>query len=220
VLYLPSGNRSQLPTRKVFNVFSKLLSAWRLYAAESAHARGNHRKAVSLFSLLINDSKNSESLERRLWTLYLHRGMSLRATGCHEEALRDYERSAQLNPRSHKPHLNAGIILGQDLGRHREALAEFEKAVSLDVNDVESLMSVALTKYELGDMDGAERVFRRALKMDPGNWLVLYNLGNVCLNTNRISEAIDLFARARQANPNDPDIAHNLAIARSRLGLE
>ncbi len=200
-------------------MLSKLLRSWRLNSAEMAHARGNYSKAVRLFSQLIDESMKGDPAAPELWTFYLHRGLSLRGIGRPKEALLDYERAAKLNPRSHKPHLNAGIIFGQDLARHREALAEFEMAVNLNPKDVESLVCVALTKNELGRPDEAEAVFREALAMDPTNWLALYNLGNMCLNANRLPEAIELFSRAEQANPHDPDISHNLAIARSRSGL-
>jgi tetratricopeptide (TPR) repeat protein len=188
-----------------------------LYLAEGAHACGQHQKAIRLFSLLIADSNTHNPPPIELWTFYLHRGLSLRATDLYEQALEDYERSAYLNQRSHKPHLNAGIVLGQDLGRHREALAEFEKAVNLNPQDVESLMSVALARYELGAKDEAETILRQALKTDPTNVLMLYNLGNMCLNANRLPEAVDMFLRANQVDPHDSDVAQKLAVARSRL---
>lgn len=197
----------------------KLVRSWRLNSAEMAHARGNYSKAVRLFSQMIDESTAGDQAVPELWTYYLHRGLSFRGIGRPKEALLDYERAAELSPRSHKPHLNAGIILGQDLARHSEALTKFETAVNLNPKDVESLVCLALTKNELGHPDEAETVFREALAMDPNNWLALYNLGNVCLNTNRLPEAIELFSRAKQANPHDPDISHNLAIARSRSGL-
>jgi Flp pilus assembly protein TadD len=199
------------------SLFSKLFRTSALEKAERAHASGDHAKSVRFFTALIDDPQNSSPPSRQLWTFYLHRGLSLRALGRQQEALRDYQKASELNPQSHKPYLNAGIILGEDFGRHSEALAKFEEANRLRPNDVESLMCVGLTKAKLGHEDDAERIFSRALEMEPENWLVLYNLGNICLHENRLPEAVDLFSRANWVNPHDPDIRHNLSIAQTRL---
>ncbi|MBN1156285.1 tetratricopeptide repeat protein [Candidatus Woesearchaeota archaeon] len=50
-----------------------------------------------------------------------------------EQAVRCFGEAAKLNPRNKKTHYNLGVALKQ-LGRHEDAIAEFEKILSLDKN--------------------------------------------------------------------------------------
>ena len=66
---------------------------------------------------------------------------------------------------------------------------------------VEALRLYAGTKQALGDVDGAERILRRAFDLDP-NWApTLAALGELLLNRGNIAEAEPLLRRAAQRLP-------------------
>jgi len=197
-------------------MFGNLLKQWRLNIAEMAHARGDFPRAINKFSKLIESYNSAPGQEA--WTWYLHRGLALRAVGKQQDALRDYQKASALNPRSHKPHLNAALVLGQDLGQHDKALIELKTAIQLKPDDVDSLMSLGLSYGALGDKSEAEKVFRKALGVQPAHLLVLYNLGNLYLHSNRLAEAVHVFQQALVLNPHnqDQDVVRNLAVARLR----
>lgn len=199
------------------SLFAKLFKLTPVEEAERAHARGKHAKAVQLFTALIDNPRNRDMPPSRVWTLYLHRGLSLRRLGRREEALRDYKKASELNPSSHKPHLNSALILAEDMHRHAQARAEFEQACRLSPEDLDSHMCLGLALLELGLNDEGEHALRKALDIDPGNWMAQYNLGHVCLTTGRLEEAVDLLTQAQGVNPRDPDIRRCLSMAEARL---
>lgn len=187
-------------------------------AAESALKRENSQKAVDLYTQAIEDPRSSQLEKFVLAACYLNRGMQLRKIGCQKDALRDYARAAELNPRSFKPHLNAALIYAQDFGRYREALSEFDKAIELNPTSTEALSSRGLTKTLLDDLEGAEADLQAAISLDPRHVDALSNLGNVYLKRGKPEQAAQIYKRALDINPRDVEIRFNLAIALEQMG--
>lgn len=68
----------------------------------------------------------------------------------------------------------------------------------------------------------AERAFREALKLDPGHYRSLVNLGGLLLKGGRLQEALPLLENSlkhtRQGSPESLAALTNLAVAQSQLG--
>ena len=68
----------------------------------------------------------------------------------------------------------------------------------------------------------AERAFREALKLDPGHYRSLVNLGGLLLKGGRLQEAVPLLENSlqhtRQGSPESLAALTNLAVAQSQLG--
>ena len=68
----------------------------------------------------------------------------------------------------------------------------------------------------------AERAFREALKLDPGHYRSLVNLGGLLLKGGRLQEAVPLLENSlqhtRQGSPESLAALTNLAVAHSQLG--
>jgi tetratricopeptide (TPR) repeat protein len=189
-------------------------------AGEKALANGKFKKAVALFSQVIENPTSSQLESEILSACYLNRGFALRKIGRQQEALQDYTRASQLNPMSFKPYLNAALIYAQDFGRYQESLAEFDKAIELNPTCTEALSSRGLTKTLLGDLEGAEEDLRAALSVEPNNPDALCNLGSLYLQRRQPQEAAEMYRQALEANPRDAEIRVNLAIALTQMGLE
>jgi hypothetical protein len=69
---------------------------------------------------------------------------------------------------------------------------------------------------EAGDLEGAERAFRRAGGRDAANWYAQAQLGAVALRQGRRAAAIAALSRARRLNPNESEI--ELALDAARAG--
>jgi Flp pilus assembly protein TadD len=71
-----------------------------------------------------------------------------------------------------------------------------------------------------GDAVGAERMFRRAIEIDPNDPESHYNLGNALAAQQRIPEASQSYGRAVELRPRYDQARVNLAITLFTLGDE
>ncbi|HEV2177507.1 MAG TPA: tetratricopeptide repeat protein [Terriglobia bacterium] len=71
-----------------------------------------------------------------------------------------------------------------------------------------------------GNVAGAEREWQRALEANPGNAIVLNNLGLVMSKEKRFPEAVEFFRRAMRRKPNYTDPHLNLGSVLRQLGEE
>jgi hypothetical protein len=81
----------------------------------------------------------------------------------------------------------------------------------------EETFDQACHAYEQGNWDQAAEGFRGLLRYGVADPRLEYNLANCEYKRGRLGEAILHYERARRLDPADPDIAANLALARSRI---
>jgi tetratricopeptide (TPR) repeat protein len=77
-------------------------------------------------------------------------------------------------------------------------------------------MQVGNQHYEAGEFVEAANVYETILAAGIQDSALYYNLGNAYFKQGEIGRAILNYRRAQYLNPRDPDIADNLAIARSQ----
>ena len=118
-------------------------------------------------------------------------------------------------PRLFWDHLGNDLLI---LGRARDARRYLERALR-DYPDDASLMDLLAHSFEqLGDLDRAERCWRKAVARDPdlmNSWL---NLGQIALARGHDAEAITLFDRAALLVPTAPEPLYGMSMAHRRLG--
>jgi tetratricopeptide (TPR) repeat protein len=68
-------------------------------------------------------------------------------------------------------------------------------------------------------MEEAQAVLSRSLNANPGNWFLHYALGDLWLLKKDIPSALQSFHRASSLNPNDVNLAINLAKRLEQAGL-
>ena len=80
----------------------------------------------------------------------------------------DFDAAAALRPDLGDVYVNrSAVLIGQ--GRHREALAEVERGLALElVNPERGYFNRAVAKEMLSDIPGAYQDYRRALELRPG----------------------------------------------------
>ena len=182
--------------------------------------RSNPRSAVEQYDAIIADARFGELDAPLRSACHLNRGFQQRALGRSRVALADYERAAKLAPGSFKPHLNAGLVLAQDLHEFAAAMAAFDRGISLNPGCVEALYSRALVKMAIHDYDGAEADLISALALAPEDPNALSNLGTLQMKRGRIEQAADSFQKALGFAPLDTEIRFNAALALDRLGMQ
>jgi type IV pilus assembly protein PilF len=117
-------------------------------------------------------------------------GLVYAVLGEDRKAEQNFERALQLAPSNPDIRHNWGWYLCQHK-REREALAQFEAAVSDSLYRTPeiALVNAGRCAQAIGDVRAAEGYFRRALSAQPGNVLASYGLAQIAYKEGRYDEA-------------------------------
>jgi tetratricopeptide (TPR) repeat protein len=105
-----------------------------------------------------------------------------------------------------------------DLGRHVEAIEQFERALTLRPNDARVLFALGRTADAIGHGGAAESFFRRVLVQEPERLEALVNLANLMRKGARTSEIIALLKPALERNPGCAELWLTLGSALREAG--
>jgi FkbM family methyltransferase len=82
----------------------------------------------------------------------------------------------------------------------------------------DTLLFRAHELQESGKIDEAETLFKKILRYDPQNFVVLYSLGVIRFKKNDICAALSCFIKAKQTNPSFAPLFYNIGLACCKLG--
>lgn len=102
-------------------------------------------------------------------------------------------------------------------GLDEVALAEFEKAISINPKLTAAYMGVGQIQRKKGDLPKAEAAYAKAAEVEPANFDAQYNHGLVLQLLNRVADSVRAYLRALQIKPNDFDTNLNIATAYLQL---
>lgn len=91
-------------------------------------------------------------------------------------------------------------------GRHVEAIAQFEQALSVQPDDTRVLFALGNTAQILGLSDAAQQFFRRVLSIEPARLEATVNLANLLRGTGQFDAAIALLQPALARCPDSPEL--------------
>jgi protein O-mannosyl-transferase len=115
-------------------------------------------------------------------------------------------------------HTNYGHWL-MTKGREAEAVAHFEKSLSLRPDNVPTLLNLARIEEQRGRLDAASDHLRAALRYGAADTAVLINLGTVSTKAGRLDEAVASYEEALRIGSTGDYLAHNgLGVACMRRG--
>lgn len=82
----------------------------------------------------------------------------------------------------------------------KEAIVNYEKAVSIDPNNDDAFFAMANAHRELGQNTEAISDYLNAIEIDPLNSKAYYNLGIVYVGQKKLSQAEEMFRKSSQAD--------------------
>lgn len=130
-------------------------------------------------------------LEPHFFEAYGNLGTVLQQQGKLEEAEQCYRKVLEIRSDA-LGHFNLGTVL-YGLGRHQEAVLEFQEAVGMDPQFADAWNSLGETLRDRGDMDEAIRCYEKALAVQPDHGRAQYNLGETFCLAGRLNDAIPYF---------------------------
>lgn len=149
-------------------------------------------------------------------TVHCNLGDALKARGRIGEAIEQITIATQL-----APHTEYFRILGDAYyraGDRREALKQYEKAVSLEPSNAMAQNNLGSLYGELGDTANAITHLEAAIRQKPGQADSRYNLGMAYRDAGMIGKAAEQFEAAVALNPRDPEYRRSLDEAVRLMG--
>ncbi|HEX4635726.1 MAG TPA: tetratricopeptide repeat protein, partial [Rhizomicrobium sp.] len=98
-------------------------------------------------------------------------------------------------------------------GRHAEAIAQFEQALTQNPNDIKVLFALGNTAGQLGLAQAAEQFFRQVLVLEPTRLEAIVNLANLLRESAQYDAAIALLEPALAREPQSPELLLTLGSA-------
>jgi tetratricopeptide (TPR) repeat protein len=138
----------------------------------------------------------------------------LRGKGELPEAIELQRKAAEEHPRWGLMHRNLASVLTQNR-QFAEAVTSFEKAISLDQNDVESRYNLGLilseTRTDAESLQAALEHFKKCVSVQPRFAEAHFSLGNVLYRQGKLDDAILSFRKAIEMDPSHARACNNLA---------
>ena len=138
----------------------------------------------------------------------------LRGKGELTEAIELQRKAAQEHPTWGLMHRNLASVLTQNKN-YKEAAESFEKALSLDPNDVESHYNLALILSETQPDPQSQQKsldhFIKAVNLQPRFAEAHFSIGNLLYRHGKVDDAILSFRRAIESDPRHARACNNLA---------
>ncbi len=156
----------------------------------------------------------ANALAHRSWALR-QAGQTAQALALLTPAINSSEAARRCAPLQHEH----GQTLRQ-LGRLREAIISFDRAIALNPAYTRAWLHRANTQYDLGDRVAALADYDQALALDGQNATAWQNRGLALADLGRHDEALVSLERAIAADPNHVEAHWNLALVLLRLGDE
>jgi tetratricopeptide (TPR) repeat protein len=176
---------------------------------------------AELYSGLSRDSV-SDLVKKHPESFRVHElaGEALESQNNDAQALIEYRKAAELNPRA--PHLHyriANILLHQKSeASDMEALEQFRQEIAVNPGDAPSEYQIAEILRRQNQLDAASKHFTRALELDPVFVEAHLGLAKLDLSRNEVDRAMQHLRTAVQLAPDDPTPHYSLMLAYRELG--
>lgn len=167
------------------NIF-RLAAASYLQAKDYKTAKELIETFISKFTLNSND--------------YVNIGLIYSKLHLHSEALAYYDSSLNLNPDNQYALNNKGFTLNLT-GHYNEALLLFDKAIEVDSSSAYAYNNRGFAKLKLGRAEEGLEDMQDSFKLDSNNAYYFRNMGVYHFDKSEYTEALLLFKKAKEMDP-------------------
>jgi Bardet-Biedl syndrome 4 protein len=169
----------------------------------------DYKSAIDVYTEALEFSPEHSELLTTLGILYLRMGDNLKAFD-------HLGNSLTHDPKNPKTILAAGSII-QDHSDMDVALIKYRVAAVQTPNSAQLWNNIGMCFFGKAKYVASIACLKRALYLDPFEWIISYNLGLVHLNTGQYASAFHFFSASINLKPDFPSSYMYLAITLSRL---
>lgn len=178
--------------------------------SQAAKSQGDESKR--LYAASLNDYDRAASILdaapgfiQQKVTVHNSRGKTLFDMGRTIEAIADYSKAIELDPKFAEANINRGAAYGK-LGKNELALADFNRGIELKPDNANAYFNRSILFAEMNKFDLAVRDYDTYLQSNPDNIPVLYERAMAKRKLGRHAEAIADYTQILRINANQPDI--------------
>ncbi len=166
-------------------------------AGRQSYFKGDHDKAIELFTKVINDKNLSK---KNLANAYLWRGMVMMIMGEYESALRDMDKGINLNPNDPIAYYNRGST-HRKFGHYKVAISDYSKCIEFAPKK-HGAFSLRGTCYEkLGQIEKALGDYNTAIELSPDSPAPYYHRAKVFAGKGLLQKAYNDAQKALRLKP-------------------
>ncbi|MHB8137449.1 MAG: tetratricopeptide repeat protein [Smithellaceae bacterium] len=150
------------------------------------------------------------------WLAYNNRGVANYGLGNYKQAMEDYDRAIEFNPRHAEAYNNRGSVYHK-LGNYQQAIADLNKAIEFNPRYAEAYNNRGAACHILGNYKQAMEDYDRAIEFNPRYAKAYNNRGNTYNALGNYRQAIGDYGRAIEVKPDYAEAYYNRGTAYNRL---
>ncbi len=131
---------------------------------------------------------------------YFNRGLAYQSKEQYDQAIADYTKAIELDPKYARPYNNRGLAY-KNKGQYDQAIADFTKAIELDPKYTYAYYNRGNAYQSKGQYDQAIADFTKAIELDPKFTNAYYNRGFAYKNKGQYDQAIADYSKAIELDP-------------------
>ena len=170
--------------------------------AEIEKNRGRYDKAIENAEKGLNIKESS--------VLYYITAFSKSKSGKTEEAINDYLKALDLNPKDIESYINLSNIYNEE-GRYEDSITILQKGISVDRNQFKLYNNLGDSFQKLKNFEQAIVSYKKSIDINPSAATTYYNLGICYEEVDKKNEAAKSFQQAIAINKNYYDAYYQLA---------
>ena len=172
--------------------------------------------SISYFELaekISEDDKIKEAAREQLAVIYYNRGLAYARSNQYEEAINDFNKALELDPKYAGAYNNRGNVY-HELKQYKKAIEDYNKALELNPNLTVTYSNRGITYCKLNKTEEAIEDYNAAIKLNSKYAKAYYDRGNAYYELNNYKKAIKDFKKALELNPKDAGAYANRGITR------
>jgi tetratricopeptide (TPR) repeat protein len=190
---------------------SELYLDSRVQAAYLYDRKDQTQKAIDVLQAVLKKSSDRKEIYAFLSSLY-------RKLKEYPKAIQAMERVVSLDPKNDEAHFQLGALYDENKNKDK-SVANMKKAIELNPKNAAALNYLGYTWAEMGvQLDDAEDLIQRALKIQPNDGFYIDSLGWVYYQKGDYPKAVEQLERAVEITVDDPTIIEHLADAYDKAG--
>lgn len=182
-------------------------------SAEEWVTKGKTLMGSGDYTGAINAFDKAISLSPTNYQAWRDKALSFKELKNYDEAFSTLNTILQIYP--DKPELwsTAGDIYLVDLKNYSESIPFYEKSITLDEQDIHSLVNLAFAYDKTGNSEIALELYRKALVINPSLTDAWNKAGNILTRAEQFDEAIRMYDKALEIDPRNAFVLNNKGYA-------
>ena len=148
---------------------------------------------------------------------YFHLGDAYRKIKKYDFALKNYQKSVELNKEFPEGFNNLANIY-KELKNIKNSITFFKKAIELNPNYINALYNLGVVYFEIDKYEESSTYFKKVLEINPKHLATLNNFGLLLKKTKKYDEALKCFKKAINIDSNFLQAYNNIGTISLELG--